>query len=260
MTERVVFWFGVKGAEAVWQPWSEKRKTLWKEKYPEEICPAGSWQRVETGHFLCRAGKDAGLAEIARLLRSKKGMRQALRGLEKDGFCEYLGAGLTLVGLGSEFPTMWKEHGVEGAEFLTLCAYLKRAEFVLPWRKANGLGWLVACPDESTAAAWELALMCVHNVGGVVACQQCGGLFRSIEAKAKPRLCQACKTNKPKRKRVPTERSRFLNLLAQKVKRGMLTDEERKEIKVVLEERGLAAAGEALQEILSGRGIRREKP
>lgn len=251
--QRVIFWFGVKGSEAVWQPWPEERKTLWKEKYPEEICPAGSWRRVETGYFLCRAGKDAGLVEIARLLNSHRGLRRALRELERGGLSEVLGAGLTLVGLGAEYPTMWKDHGVQDAEFLTLCAYLKRAEFVLPWRKANGMGWLVACPDEATAAAWELALMCIHNVGGVVACQQCGGLFRNTDTKAKPKLCQPCKSNKPKRKRVPTERSRFLNLLAQKVKRGELTVEQRKSLKAVLEERGLTAAREALQEILQGR-------
>lgn len=227
---RVIFWFGVKGAEAV----RERR----------------GWRRVQTGHFLCRTEE---LKGVARLLQSSGSMRRALRELEKDGFCEDLGAGLTLVGLGSEFPHLWKDSGVAGAEFLTLCAYLKRAEFVLPWRKSNQLGWLIVSPDEQTAAAWELALMCVHNVGGVMVCQHCGGLFRG---KAGAKKCQSCKANKPKRKRRPTPRSRFLNLLAQDVKRGRLTDEERKEIKAILEERGLAAAEGVLQETLSGRGIR----
>ncbi|MGB9793003.1 MAG: hypothetical protein ACPLTR_10580, partial [Thermacetogeniaceae bacterium] len=128
--------------------------------------------------------------------------------------------------------------------FLPLVVYLRQADFVLPWGDGKQVGWLVSAPDELTAACWELVLMVMHGVK-LNLCKNCGSLYRG-------RACRACRERR-KRRRTPTERSRFLNLLAQDARRGKITPVERESLKRILDEQGVKAARKAREELISSR-------
>lgn len=138
-------------------------------------------------------------------------------------------------------PEAWQT--VEKTPLFRFAAWLRKGQtngLVLPYPLRGRFGWLAEVPDETTAAAWELALMVVHNVRRMHRCSDCGRVFCGRQ-----RLCLKCK--KPVAKKQPTERSRFLNLLAQWVKRGKITHEQRDRAGLAfLAQNGLEAAKKIL--------------
>lgn len=279
-TTSVVFWFGVKGAEKVREPLKRGKKPPKKRgvKSPPDstVVPVtGVWKRRYPGYFLSRAlqnsrPESAWLKQLVTHLWEPNTLRKGLASLEMFGLYDNVEQVLLVARLACSLPgdgpqraaTLWAQgfslesEGPQGEEcgaerespqegvckelFFPLAVYLKQADFVLPWGSGKQIGWLVSAPDELTAACWELVLMTMHGIK-VKLCRRCGSLYRG-------RACAACK-ERGKKKRTPTERSRFLNLLAQDVRRGKITPVERERIKGILQERGLEAAMKARQRL-----------
>jgi hypothetical protein len=214
-------------------------------------CPGGSWKKVETGHFLRRALREDTVIKdfVKSVLGGNRGV--SVRRLFTAGmggeWGRYPNHALLLADLGADWgPEVPAD--VEGSELPRLWGWLLRGRaLVCPSGTGKGrrVGWLVSAPDEVTAAAWEAALMVAYNLWEVKAsrCLLCGEVYVGRKS-----VCSDCKSKRPSKP--PTERRRFLNLLAKWVERGKITPEQRDDLKTILQKRGLVAAKKAREEIL----------
>ncbi len=233
--KRTVFWLGP-SAECLWEPWTERRKRLFHARNPHLVPPGGSWRKVELGHFLPLVPGGVARELLEGLLReertpARKLLAEALSGWEENPLQALLLGRLYSERRGELLPP------APDTRLPRLLAHLSRGE-AYPAPKGRKLGLLVLAEDELAAASWELALLALMRPRlKLASCPSCGKVLVG-----RRRKCLVCRQAPPA---PPSERRRFLCLLAERVWRGEMTPGEREGLKCLLDEKGLEAAREA---------------
>lgn len=258
----IFFWLSSSGVEYLWQKWDKKYNHKWEKRHEGMLSPGGIWKKVHAGFYIQDSidQKEEVILNLVYWL-GRKGLentdiRKLFSKADETGMSEYPGPMLLLAKLGSDFnpEKLWPLNEDEkdttnkkdifyiddDKKILWFWSYLCRTgKAPLPCNFNNKFGWLIEAPDKISAACWELTFLVAHGLRPHI----CDNCQKGVVIKGKK--CSRCKG-----KRQHSPESRFRNLLAQYVRRGKITRQQRMEIKEVLSKKSLFWAKRELDRFL----------